>query len=287
MKKGVILFAHNSEKIDYGSMAIISGGLAKKHLKVPVSLITDKWTIQWLRESNKFDLAESIFENIIEIEKPHSENVRNLHDGFFSEVVPFVNSNRYSVWELTPYDKTLLIDTDYLIFSDKLNDYWNIDSSLMMAESMNDVVGDRKGILDARVSETGIHLYWATTVMFSKDQYSKFFFNLVDYVKDNYRYYADLFRFDPRQYRNDISFSVAKHIMDGFETDTKFSLPPVLTIQDKDLIQKIDENGAIKFLIDKPMDCGNFWLTSIKNQDIHLMNKQAIIRHQEDFLKLL
>jgi hypothetical protein len=41
MKKGALIFAHNSRDIDYALMAIISGGLVKKNLKVPVSLATD------------------------------------------------------------------------------------------------------------------------------------------------------------------------------------------------------------------------------------------------------
>jgi hypothetical protein len=57
-------------------MAIISGGLAKKNLKVPVSLVTDKWTIAWLKESNMYSKAESIFDKIIEVEKPVTKNYR-------------------------------------------------------------------------------------------------------------------------------------------------------------------------------------------------------------------
>lgn len=287
MTKGIILFAHNSEKVDYGLMAIISGGLAKKNLSVPVSLVTDKWTIDWLKNTNMYERAKEIFDKIIEIEKPYSNNVRKLHDGFLSEIVPFVNSNRCSVYDLTPYERTLLIDTDYLIFSDRLNEYWDVDSSIMLSSGMNDIVGNRKGILDTRISETGIHMYWATTVMFTKDEHSKFFFGLVDYIKENYIYYADLFRFNPKQYRNDISFSIAKHIMDGFSTDLSFSLPEVLTVQDRDTIHEIKSDGSMIVLLDKPHDCGNFWLASINKQDVHLMNKQSIIRNKDELLKLI
>jgi hypothetical protein len=170
MTKGVLIFAHNGPEVDYGIMGIISGGLAKKHLGLPVSLITDKWTIAWLKESGMYVKAESIFDKIIEIEKPRTKNTRKLHDGFYSQIIPFVNSNRFSVWDLSPYDQTLLIDSDYLIFSNRLNEYWNTDSSVMLGHSMNDITGERSGILDQRVSETGVHMFWATTVMFTKNE---------------------------------------------------------------------------------------------------------------------
>ena len=286
MTRGVLMFAHNSPDVDYGLMAIIAGGLAKKNLRVPVSVVTDKWTIAWLKESGMWDKAEEVFDKIIEVEKPHTKNVRKLHDGFYGKTVPFVNSNRASVYELSPYDHTLLIDTDFLIFSNKLNEYWDVDASVMMAQSMTDAVGDRSGVLDHRVSETGIHMFWATTVMFKKDTESKFFFELVDFIKDNYRYYSDLFRFDPRQYRNDISFSIAKHVMNGFETSLAYTLPPIYTVFDKDILQDVKDDRLV-YLLDQPLDCGSFWAASSKGIDVHMMNKQSIIRHKDALLELI
>ena len=286
MTKGILIFAHNGPEVDYGVMSIIAGGLAKKNLGLPVSLVTDKWTTAWLKESNMYSTAESVFDKIIEIEKPRTKNTRTLHDGFYSKTIPFVNSNRFSVWDLSPYDQTLLIDSDYLIFSNRLNEYWNTEASVMLGHSMNDITGERSGILDQRVSETGIHMFWATTVMFTKNDESRFFFKLVDYIKDNYRYYADLFRFNPKQYRNDIAFSIAKHIMNGYETEFVYSLPPILTVFDKDILQEVS-NDKLTFLIDKPLNCGDFWAATTQGVDVHIMNKQSIIRHKEKLLELI
>jgi hypothetical protein len=286
MTNGVLIFAHNNPNIDYGLMAVIAGGLAKKHLNVPVSLVTDKWTIEWLKESKNFTKAESIFDKIIQVTKPITKNTRKLHDGFDSQTIPFENSNRFSAWDLSPYDKTLLIDSDYLIFSTMLNEYWNVDAPIMMSHSMNDIIGDRSRILDQRVSETGIHMFWATTVMFDKSQESRFFFQLVDFIKDNYRYYADLFRFNPKQFRNDVAFSIAKHIMNGFETEYVYTLPPVLSVFDKDMLIDVKDQTLIH-LLDKPLDCGNFWSAATTGLDVHVMNKQSIIRHKDAFLRML
>lgn len=286
MTKGVLIFAHNNPNVDYGLMAIIAGGLAKKNLNLPVSLVTDKWTIAWMKETNTWEKANSIFDKIIEVAKPVTKNTRILHDGFDSQVIPFENSNRFSVWDLSPYDKTLLIDSDYLIFSNSLNEYWDIDAPVMMGHSLNDITGERSGVLDKRVGETGIHMFWATTVMFDKSQESRFFFKLVDFIKDNYRYYADLFRFNSKQFRNDIAFSVAKHIMNGFETDFVYTLPPVFSVFDKDILVEIKDDSLV-FLIDKPNNCGSFWAATTTNTDVHVMNKQSIIRHKDKLLEMV
>jgi len=286
MTQGVLLFAHNSPEVDYGLMAVIAGGLAKKHLGVPVSLVSDIGTLDWMEESGTAVKAKEIFENIIEVPRPYTKNTRKLHDGFESKNIPFINSNRFSAWELSPYDQTLLIDSDYLIFSNRLNEYWSVDASVMMGESMIDLVGDRSGILDNRVSETGVHMFWATTVMFTKNAESRFFFRLVDFVKDNYKYYADLFRFNPLQFRNDIAFSIAKHIMNGFETEKIYTLPTVLTVFDKDILQDVI-GDRLQFLLSQPHDVAGFWAATTKGVDVHIMNKQSIIRNKDRLLELI
>lgn len=285
MKKGVVIIAHNNRKVDYAKMAIISGGLAKKNLKVPVSLITDQSTVDWMSQSEIYETATDIFENIILTDRPEIDNHRTLHDGTLVDNVPFINSNRFSAYDLSPYDKTLLIDSDFMIMTDNLNQYWSINENLLISESINDIQGNRIGVLDKWTSETGVHLYWATTVMFTKSKEAQIFFDLVKFVKDNYKFYADLFRFRSTQYRNDISFSIAKHILDGFEK-TNISLPSILTAQDKDIIEKVEKNSIV-FSIKNLNDPDSFCLCAIKDQDVHIMNKQSIIRNYDHFKGLL
>lgn len=288
MKKGALIFAHNNREIDYALMSMISGGLAKKNLGIPVTLVTDKTTKDWMKESKILSQAEEIFENIIEIEKPESDNNRRLHDGVgYNKIVPFVNSNRSLAWELTPYDKTLLLDSDYLIMSDSLNEYWDVDEDILISSSINDIYDEKRlGYHDKYVSDTGVHLYWATIVMFTKNERSKSFFDMVNFVRDNYSYYGDLFRFDNQQYRNDISFSVAKHILSGFETESNLSLPPVLTTLDKDILHSVDETGKLTFLITPKLD-ENYCAAALKNTDVHVMNKKSIVRNAEALLRLI
>lgn len=287
MTKGALIFAHNSRNVDYALLSLISGSLAKKNLGIPVSLATDESTIKWMNESRIIDQAKNTFDQIIVVDRPKTDNTRKLNDGLESQIVPFVNTNRASAWDVTPYDRTLLLDSDFLIFSDRLNEYWDLDEDILISETVNDIYDQKRmGYLDRYISETGIHMFWATTVMFTKNERSKSFFDTVGFVRDNYQYYADLFRFSSRQYRNDIAFSVAKHILNGFETDKALSLPPILTTIDKDILHSIDDNGKLTFLI-TPTNDSNYCTAAINGQDLHIMNKQSIIRNAESFFKLI
>jgi len=283
MDKGIVLFAHNNRQIDYAKMSILTAKLANKNLKVPVSLITDPSTVSWMKESKTFSIAAEVFHKIIITKRPEDNNMRNFGDGKSYSAAPFSNGNRFNVWDLTPYKRTLLIDTDFLILSDNLNKYWDVDSDLLISPRYNDIIGeDRTGYLDTHISETGLEMYWATTVMFTKNEYTKTFFDLVDHVKQKYKMFSDVYRFNPIIYRNDIAFSIAKHIMNGYQQIDEYDLPDVFSVTDKDVLYEV-ENNTLKFLINyKDSNIA----ASVKDKDVHVMNKFSIIRNYDKLMEL-
>lgn len=283
MNQGILIFAHNSRTIDYVRLAIVSGFLAKKNLKKSVSLITDDTTLAWAKESNVYSYIETVFDHIIITNKPDLDNFRKLSNGQINETVPFFNKNRFSAWNLTPYDQTLLIDSDFLIGSTALNCYWG--PGVKISSSINDAcVNDRMMYHDRYISDTGIKLYWATTIMFDKSEESRLLFELVNYIKLNYSYYADLFRFNSQIYRNDIAFSIAIHIMNGFIINDLNDLPPVLSVIDKDIL--VGVNNGLKVLISNGMS-NDYSIGNFKNLDLHVMNKQSIVKHFDKFIELI
>ena len=58
-KRGVCMFAYNNEQLDYGYFSLLAAKQAKKHLDVPVCLITDEGTWAYLtpRVSNRDECA--------------------------------------------------------------------------------------------------------------------------------------------------------------------------------------------------------------------------------------
>lgn len=284
MSNGVLLFAHNSRQIDYIKLSLIAGALAKKNLKVPVSLVTDKHTLAWAESSKIYDTVTEVFENVIIYEPEDDLNHRILHDGNSKEKIPFKNSSRAKAWNLTPYDRTLLIDSDYLIFSKNLSNYWNVETDFLIGPSIKDLnYVDRMQHCDRYVSDVGIKLLWATTIMFTKNQNSKIIFDFVDHIRTNYIRYSEIYRFDSRVYRNDIAFSVALHTLSGFISNRDYSLPPVLSTIDRDYLFDI-KNQKLQFLIEESM--GKYLITSVSDTDIHVMNKQSIIRNYEKLMEL-
>jgi hypothetical protein len=286
MNKGILIYAHNSRNLDYLDLALISGRLAKKNLKVSVSLVTDRSTIEWSEKSNKLTSVNEIFDQIILSDDYVHGYHRRLYDGInHKEEIPFLNKDRCSAWDLTPYDQTLLIDSDFLIMSEALNEYWSIDSDFIIAEGANDLnFESRLEYNDRYISEVGIEMRWATTIMFKKTEFSKKIFDTVKFVRENYSYFGDLYRFDYRTFRNDIAFSVANHILNGQMNLHQYFLPCISTSIDKDILIDVKKDRLF-FLISSKYE-NSYVPCSNSGHDIHVMNKQSLIRNKEKLLEL-
>ena len=264
MTRGILIFAHNSETFDYVKIASIAARLAKKNLGLPVTLVTD---------ADSLTSDVSVFDNLIVTEKPSTENTRVVDN----KVDYFFNFNRHQAYELTPYDHTLLIDSDLLILTDRLNSYWDVNESFLICERMNDLVGQRLTNNEYRVGDKTIPLRWATAIMFKKDRQSKVIFNMVKKIQKDYRYYFDLYDFKLENFRNDIAFSIAAHIVKGFK-DTEINLPPMLFINPNENIFSVD-NGSIRLMLDSE---NKKCMLSIKGADIHVMNKHDILKFEKE-----
>jgi hypothetical protein len=64
------------------------------------------------------------------------------------------------------------------------------------------------------------------------------------------------------------------------------TLPSLLTILDRDILHSVDENGKLTFLV-TPMADSNYCAIAMKNTDLHIMNKQSIIRNADSLLRLV
>jgi hypothetical protein len=273
MKKGCVIFALNNEKIDYIKLSIFAANRVRKYLDVPVTLITD--SKQYLEKN----FPDHPFENIITINN-ESYGIKNFNDGTMShQKMYWKNISRYRVYELTPYDKTLVIDSDYIINSSNLKIAFDNPSDLQIYKDIVDICDWRHSSSIPRINQYSIPLYWATAFIFEKNEVIECFFDLVTYIKKNWIYFRTLYSIDDPLYRNDFSFSIAIHIMNG-KTNGQFatSLPGCLFHSlDTDILLDIKDD-KIQALVEKRLYIGEYQAVKLSNTDIHIMNKISLGR---------
>lgn len=272
MSKGILIFAQNNADIDYIKLAVFSAKRAKEYLGLPVSLITD--SRGWLEES----YPNHPFDQIIDVDYTVSAQRKNFFDGALtSKTLEWRNFARNRAYDLTPYNTTLVIDSDYVINSDVLKSAFDRDINLQIYSCSMDLAELRSTEEFKRINMFSIPFYWATTFIFEKNKTTEAFFDLVAYIKTNWNYYRMLYNIDTMLYRNDYAFSIAIHILGGNNFVTE--LPGTMTYTtDKDILVNIKDN-QMQFLLEKKDYLGEYVAAKTQGLDVHVMNKFSLSRY--------
>ena len=274
MTTGAVIFAQNSANLDYTKMAVFSASRIQKYLNIPVSIITD--SAIWLEQS----YPNHNFDQVIPVDSSSNNQYKKINDGTLSsKSIEWKNLTRDRVYDLTPYDRTLVIDSDYIINSSVLKSALDNQYDFQIYKRSMDLAAWRPTEEFARVSKWSIPFYWATTFVFTKNNITDSFFNLIAYIKSNWMYFRTLYSITSGTYRNDYAFSIAIHIMNGKTNgDFAIELPGKMTYStDKDLLVSM-ENDTLKFLIEKENYLGEYTLAKTQGLDVHVMNKLSLCR---------
>lgn len=251
MDKGVVIFGHNSKDIDYVKLSNVAAGYAAKNLNVPVTLITDRESV-----TNTSSNLKNI-DNLLIIDRPDSSNTRLLD----ARHIDFINTNRFSAFDYSPYERTLLIDSDFFILTDRLDSYWYSEKEFLITESMLPI-GSKLSQDTIKLSPTTIPMRWATAVMFSKTDTVEHIFKIVEYVKENWFYFVDLYNLPPTSFRNDFAFTIANHIAHGFVVTDNLLPSPMMALESFKNIRFDKDNILIDDIV--------------VDVDVHIMNKFSL-----------
>ena len=248
--RGVLLFAFNSKTVDYVKIADLSSRLIEKNLGLPVTLVTD------------VDAAPAYdYDHIIRVESK-TGNIRldNQH-----QVYEWKNFDRYLAYQLSPYQETILIDSDYLMLDNSLLTLFEQPFDYRLQYNMRTIDGVNNDLM----GPLSLPLIWATVVLFRKTEHSKNFFDLVGRIQRNYGYYKTLFSVTGPGYRNDYAFSMANIILNGYRINKEESIPWHMITIEKD-IQDIEIKN--QFLVVRNSDQAQV----ISKQNLHVMDKKFL-----------
>jgi hypothetical protein len=258
MTIGAVIFAYNNEHFDYVAMADWSARNIRRHLGIPVCLITDH------------EPAQGTFDHVISTGIPSGSNARH-----FSDVghVTWHNLNRMSVYDLTPWDQTLVLDADYVVASDQLKAVLACQENFVCHKDAYDITG--KDTFEG-LNVFGSHrmpMWWATVMMFRRSQQAELIFDAMAMIRNHWTHYRRLYSNSYSTYRNDHALSIALGIETGHTletTDIPWNLAS-LTPEHR-LTQLAQDHYRVDYV-----DSQNRprWL-EIHNQDFHAMGKQQL-----------
>ena len=258
-KRGVILFAFNSPEVNYVGIADNAARLIEKYLNLPVTLVTD-------------DVAAPKFE----YDKVHvlSSKDGNFRSDLTGAQVQWKNFDRYTAYEFSPYEETILLDSDYLVLDDSLLKLFETDFEYKIMHHNRDTNGPSNEEMGA----TSLPFVWATVVLFRKTAKAEALFNMVERVQRNYPYYCKLYNIGGRSYRNDYAFAIANNVISGYNLNEDQGIPWTMLTIDKH-VESIKRHGSL--LAVKMKDKA----IVIPKQCVHVMDKDYL--QSDDFAKFV
>lgn len=199
MSTGAVIFAYNNEHIDYVAMAAWSAQNIRRHLEIPVCLITDQLP------------STHLFDHVVVVES-HSNNSRNFSD---IGTVTWHNTNRMDAYYLSPWDQTLVLDADYVVASDQLKSILAVDQDFLAHRWAYDVTGinDFSGL--NYFGQVRMPMWWATVMMFRRSQQAELIFDCMAMIRKNWDHYRALYKNNVPTYRNDHALSIALGTVNG------------------------------------------------------------------------
>lgn len=286
MDKGILFHAENNEKIDYVELAIASAFMAKEKMNVPAALVIDG--VSYAESNNKYykhllTSKAGPFNEIVII-PPTTLKQERLYSSSKERIrLSFNNENRINIYNYTPFDQTLILDVDYLVYDDSLNIVWD-NENILISSKARSVLNNDLGPSDRRLFDKGIKMRWATVFYFKKGPIAKLFFDLLKQIRENYYYYICIYQTRFKYYRNDYSFSIAAHMLNNFN-DNGYAVKElpidILTSISQDIIHKVTKDYIQ--LLSKDYLTPNLLPVRL-NTNVHILNKFDLMKYAKEII---
>ena len=295
MSKGILVFARNNSEIDYVKQAYFLAKQAKRILGLPTTVVTD--SVEFLKHT--YPDYNTVFDKVIAIvwkkedltenttlSKTENHTIKIYNDGTLAHKrLQFKNETRTLAYEISPYEETLLLDTDVVIVNDTFNHCFEQEHDFLIYQKAHDLAGFRDYSEFNFISDTSVKFYWATCVFFRKTLENKIFFDLLQHIQENWRHYNSIFQINRAVYRNDHAFSIAIHIMNGYQ-DGNFTKPmpgKLFYTTDKDILVSFNTDEYL-ILLEKEKFIGEYTPVKFKGHNLHVMNKYSLNRCIDEVL---
>jgi hypothetical protein len=243
MTTGALIFARNNEHTDYVAMAQWSARNIERHLGIETVIITD---------DSRTDSGSRHFSNL--------------------GTVSWHNTNRMDAYRLSPWDRTLVLDADYVVASNQLLSVLECDADFLAHRWAYDVTGcnDFQGL--NYFGTVHMPMWWATVMIFNKCKQAELIFDTMAMIRDNWTHYRNIYKNSTPTYRNDHALSIALLVVNG-HTLNHAGIPWRLAslTPEHDLSQLDQDRYRVDFVNSEGK---KKWIEL--RQDFHAMGKQQL-----------
>lgn len=255
MTTGAVIFAYNNGIIDYVAMAAWTAKRIHTWLDIPVTLVTDQ------------TVTDSVFDKVIDRQLLKG-NHRYYAD--YSDSFAWYNMDRCDALDVSPYDRTLVIDADYIINSPDLKIMLDHGPQFACYRRAVDLVQQQP--LNPTFGDHGMPQWWATVMIFSRTTATRYIFDTMRMVRENWSHYSDIYNIHRCSFRNDHALSIALGLVSGHSLVTEDIPWNLLTVTPEHRLEQL-ENDMWRVTF---QDKGRLQYLVLSGTDFHAMGKRDL-----------
>ena len=245
MTTGALIFAHNNDHIDYVAMAEWSAQRIQRHLGIPTHIVTDSVN--------------------------HMPGTRWFGD--FDKNMAWHNQSRVAAYEASPWDRTLVLDADYVVASDQLATVLNSGHSFLCFRQAYDVTGLDDFSGHNTFGTVRMPMWWATVMCFDRSDHSRRVFEVMTMIRNNWTHYRKIYQNNRALYRNDHAVSIALCLLNGHSLNVP-SIPwSMATVMPE---HRLTQTAPDSYRVDFVDAAGRPRWIQLQGQDFHAMSKQQL-----------
>jgi hypothetical protein len=194
VSRGFLVLAQNTEDVDYVRQAYaLALSIRNSQTTTNISLVTDDPVPEEY---------QPVFDNIIPIPFGNTETT-----------TPYRAENRWKLYHATPYEETIVLDTDMLLLED-ISAWWTYCSNYDIKYT-NKIRNYKMEVVEDRVHRKAFvanHLTspYSALHYFKKSQTAYEFYRVLEFVCNNWEWCWN--KFAPEQYQNWLSMDLAAAI---------------------------------------------------------------------------
>lgn len=262
MTTGALIFAFNNEKTDYVKMATWSAKRIRHFLDIPVAIVTDN-TDSGLHQQ---------FDYVINA-GAQTGGSRYFED--YGDTVSWHNAGRTDAYSLSPFEQTLVLDSDYVVCGDQLRQVLTAPQDFLAHRAAFNVARPEEPFLDT-FGRNRFPMWWATVMMFRKSPTAQYIFDCMEMIKNNWQHYRNLYGITEHNYRNDYALSIALGIVSGHTLKVD-SIPwPLFSVMPDTELSRDSYGSAEAWIMKYAGRDGKPKSVSIAGQDFHAMGKKYL-----------
>ena len=243
MTVGALIFARNNEHTDYVAMAHWSAKNIERHLGIPTHIVTD---------SNRTDSGSRHFSD--------------------SGITTWHNTNRMDAYKLSPWDRTIVLDADYVVASNQLQSVLDCNEDFLTHRWAYDITGCNNFEGLNYFGNVRMPMWWATVMIFNKCQQAQLIFDAMESIRDNWAHYRNIYKNNKINYRNDHALTIAMLIVNG-HTLNHADIPWRLATLTPE--HKLTQLSQDQYRVDFVNTQGKARWIELR-QDFHAMGKQQL-----------